>query len=68
MHVSVFLQDLIERAKEWSPVQCVGDVFVRFCAKLRVYTNFFNNYYAAITTIDKVETRSVTLVNKKSFG
>ncbi|XP_017332547.1 epithelial cell-transforming sequence 2 oncogene-like isoform X2 [Ictalurus punctatus] len=49
----VFLQDLTERSEEWSPLQCVGDVFVRFCAKLRAYTNFFNNYHTAIRTIDK---------------
>ncbi|GAA6102395.1 epithelial cell-transforming sequence 2 oncogene-like isoform X1 [Tachysurus ichikawai] len=50
---NLFLQDLTERAEEWSPMQCVGDVFVRFCAKLRAYTNFFNNYTTAIRTIDK---------------
>ncbi|MCJ8737155.1 hypothetical protein PDJAM_G00020570 [Pangasius djambal] len=50
---NVFLQDLTERSEEWSPLQCVGDVFVRFCAKLRAYTNFFNNYHTAIRTIDK---------------
>ncbi|KAK3563267.1 hypothetical protein QTP86_019335 [Hemibagrus guttatus] len=50
---NLFLQDLTERAEEWSPLQCVGDVFVRFCAKLRAYTNFFNNYTTAIRTIDK---------------
>ncbi|KAB5562557.1 hypothetical protein PHYPO_G00019220 [Pangasianodon hypophthalmus] len=50
---NVFLQDLTERSEEWNPLQCVGDVFVRFCAKLRAYTNFFNNYHTAIRTIDK---------------
>ncbi|KAI5102070.1 epithelial cell-transforming sequence 2 oncogene-like isoform X2, partial [Silurus meridionalis] len=50
---TVFLQDLTERLEEWSPLQCVGSVFVRFCAKLRAYTNFFNNYATAIKTIDK---------------
>ncbi|KAI5610786.1 epithelial cell-transforming sequence 2 oncogene-like isoform X2 [Silurus asotus] len=50
---TVFLQDLTERLEEWSPLQCVGSVFVRFCGKLRAYTNFFNNYATAIKTIDK---------------
>ncbi|XP_053365179.1 epithelial cell-transforming sequence 2 oncogene-like [Clarias gariepinus] len=50
---NVFLQDLTERSRRWSPVQCVGDVFIRFCGKLRAYTNFFNNYSTAIRTIDK---------------
>uniref|UniRef100_A0A4W4HL19 Epithelial cell transforming 2 like n=1 Tax=Electrophorus electricus TaxID=8005 RepID=A0A4W4HL19_ELEEL len=49
----VFLQDLTERLEEWSPLQCVGDVFVRFCTKLPAYTNFFNNYPNALRTIDK---------------
>ncbi|XP_066529352.1 epithelial cell-transforming sequence 2 oncogene-like [Hoplias malabaricus] len=48
-----FLQDLTEKLEEWSPFQCVGDVFVRFCTKLRAYTNFFNNYPNGIRTIDK---------------
>lgn len=61
MDDSLFLQDLTERAEEWSPLQGVGDVFVRFCAKLRAYTNFFNNYTTAIRTIDKVGKHSVTL-------
>ncbi|XP_072545995.1 epithelial cell-transforming sequence 2 oncogene-like isoform X2 [Salminus brasiliensis] len=50
---NVFLQDLTEKLEEWSPLQCVGDVCVRFCTKLRTYTNFFNNYPTAIRTIDK---------------
>uniref|UniRef100_A0A8B9K611 DH domain-containing protein n=1 Tax=Astyanax mexicanus TaxID=7994 RepID=A0A8B9K611_ASTMX len=48
----VFLQDLSEKLEEWSPLQCLGEVFVRFCTKLRTYTNFFNNYPTAIRTID----------------
>ncbi|TRY88313.1 hypothetical protein DNTS_016704 [Danionella cerebrum] len=50
---NVFLQELSERWQEWGPLQCVGDVCVKFCIKLRVYTNFFNNYPAILRTIDK---------------
>ncbi|XP_073783878.1 epithelial cell-transforming sequence 2 oncogene-like isoform X2 [Danio rerio] len=50
---SAFLKELAERWQEWSPLQCVGDVWVKFCTRLRVYTNFFNNYPASLKTIDK---------------
>lgn len=51
---SAFLKELAERWQEWSPLQCVGDVWVKFCTRLRVYTNFFNNYPTILRTIDKV--------------
>ncbi|KAI4895463.1 hypothetical protein NFI96_023966 [Prochilodus magdalenae] len=50
---NVFLQDLREKLEEWNPLQCVGDICVRFCSKLRAYTNFFNNYPTALRTVDK---------------
>ncbi|XP_062379515.1 epithelial cell-transforming sequence 2 oncogene-like [Sardina pilchardus] len=50
---SVFLRDLTERLEEWNPQQCVGDIFKKFCTKLWVYTNFFNNYPTILKTIDK---------------
>ncbi|XP_062863960.1 epithelial cell-transforming sequence 2 oncogene-like [Trichomycterus rosablanca] len=50
---SVFLQDLTKKLDDWSPLQCVGDVFVKFFTNLRAYTNFFNNYPTAIKIIDK---------------
>ncbi|KAK7153209.1 hypothetical protein R3I93_011187 [Phoxinus phoxinus] len=50
---NVFLKELTERWEEWAPLQCVGDVCVKFCTKLRVYTNFFNNYSTTLRTIDK---------------
>ncbi|XP_072306438.1 epithelial cell-transforming sequence 2 oncogene-like [Eucyclogobius newberryi] len=45
--------DLDSRVRQWSSQQCVGDVFVKFCLKLRVYTNYFNNYCTALHIIDK---------------
>ncbi|XP_031436078.1 epithelial cell-transforming sequence 2 oncogene-like [Clupea harengus] len=50
---SLFLRELTERLGEWSPQQCVGDICKKFCTKLWVYTNFFNNYPTILKTIDK---------------
>lgn len=50
-----FLVDLQARLQQWSADQCVGDVFVKLCSKLRVYTNYLNNYTTALHTVDKVE-------------
>ncbi|XP_059842680.1 epithelial cell-transforming sequence 2 oncogene-like isoform X2 [Hypanus sabinus] len=47
------LGELTDRLHEWSPSQCLGDVFIRFSNRLRVYTNYFNNYGAVLKTIDK---------------
>ncbi|KAM4711175.1 epithelial cell-transforming sequence 2 oncogene-like [Anableps anableps] len=50
---SVFQADFQARLQHWGPEQCVGDVFVKLCSKLNVYTNYFNNYITTILTIDK---------------
>ncbi|XP_053568104.1 epithelial cell-transforming sequence 2 oncogene-like [Bombina bombina] len=47
------LDDLTERLQEWGPAQCLGDVFVKFGSRLKIYTNFFNNYTVILKTIDK---------------
>ncbi|XP_028427223.1 epithelial cell-transforming sequence 2 oncogene-like [Perca flavescens] len=49
----VFQIDLEARLQQWGAEQCVGDVFVKLCSKLRVYTNYLNNYTTALRTIDK---------------
>nr|XP_019959671.1 PREDICTED: epithelial cell-transforming sequence 2 oncogene-like isoform X2 [Paralichthys olivaceus] len=49
----VFLGDLQARLQQWGAEQCVGDVFVKLCSGLRVYTNYLNNYTTALCTIDK---------------
>uniref|UniRef100_A0A3Q2ZXQ8 Coiled-coil domain containing 28A n=1 Tax=Kryptolebias marmoratus TaxID=37003 RepID=A0A3Q2ZXQ8_KRYMA len=51
---SVFQADLQTRLQQWAADQCVGDVFVKLCSKLSVYTNYLNNYTVALRTIDKV--------------
>ncbi|KAM4602137.1 epithelial cell-transforming sequence 2 oncogene-like [Polymixia lowei] len=49
----VFQLELEARLERWGAEQCVGDVCVKLCSKLRVYTNYLNNYPTAICTIDK---------------
>lgn len=50
----VFHADLQARLQQWGADQCVGDVLVKLCSKLRVYTNYLNNYTTALITIDRV--------------
>uniref|UniRef100_A0A8C3RNC9 Epithelial cell transforming 2 like n=1 Tax=Chelydra serpentina TaxID=8475 RepID=A0A8C3RNC9_CHESE len=47
-----FLNDLTERLQEWSPSQCLGEIFTQFGWQLQTYTNFFNNYTVILKTID----------------
>ncbi|XP_061571324.1 epithelial cell-transforming sequence 2 oncogene-like [Cololabis saira] len=49
----VFHADLQTRLQQWDVHQCVGDVFLKLCSKLKVYTNYVNNYITALNTIDK---------------
>nr|XP_029134788.1 epithelial cell-transforming sequence 2 oncogene-like [Labrus bergylta] len=48
-----FQMDLGARLQQWGAEQCVGDVLVKLCSKLKVYTNYLNNYTTALCTIDK---------------
>uniref|UniRef100_A0A8C2WZS4 Coiled-coil domain containing 28A n=1 Tax=Cyclopterus lumpus TaxID=8103 RepID=A0A8C2WZS4_CYCLU len=48
-----FQEDLRARLQQWGAEQCVGDVLVKLCSKLRVYTNYLNNYTTALRTVDK---------------
>lgn len=50
----VFQADLRARLQQWGAEQCVGDVFLKLCSKLRVYTNYLNSYATAVRAIDKV--------------
>ncbi|KAJ4924053.1 hypothetical protein JOQ06_000295 [Pogonophryne albipinna] len=56
----VFQVDLEARLQQWGAEQCVGDVLVKLCSKLRVYTNYLNNYTTAIHTIDKRADRTLS--------
>uniref|UniRef100_A0A665X397 Coiled-coil domain containing 28A n=1 Tax=Echeneis naucrates TaxID=173247 RepID=A0A665X397_ECHNA len=49
----VFQMDLQARLEQWGAEQCVGDVFVKLCSSLRIYSNYLNNYTTALCTIDK---------------
>ncbi|XP_032362186.1 epithelial cell-transforming sequence 2 oncogene-like isoform X2 [Etheostoma spectabile] len=48
-----FQIDLQARLQQWGAEQCVGDVLVKLCSKLRVYSNYLNNYTTALRTVDK---------------
>lgn len=63
---SVFQEDLQTRLQQWGPQQCVGDVFVKLCSRLRVYTNYLNNYTTALCTIDKVNKTVVLSIQHTS--
>ena len=47
------LDELRMRCSEWSPSQCLGDVFVKFSGKLKAYANFVNNYPMILSTIER---------------
>ncbi|XP_055360265.1 epithelial cell-transforming sequence 2 oncogene-like [Betta splendens] len=49
----VFQLDLQARLQHWGAEQCVGDVLVKLCSSLKVYTNYLNNYTTALRAIDK---------------
>ncbi|KAL4623913.1 epithelial cell-transforming sequence 2 oncogene-like [Arapaima gigas] len=49
----VFLEELTKRMEEWGPFQCVGDICLKLCSRLRTYTNFLNNYPTILRTIDR---------------
>ncbi|KAF0045879.1 hypothetical protein F2P81_002408 [Scophthalmus maximus] len=59
----VFLVDIQARLQQWDADQCIGDVFVKLCSSLRVYTNYLNNYTTALCTIDKVSDVGLFLFN-----
>uniref|UniRef100_A0A3P9AF49 Epithelial cell transforming 2 like n=1 Tax=Esox lucius TaxID=8010 RepID=A0A3P9AF49_ESOLU len=59
----VFLSELGSRLHQWAADQCVGDVWVKFCSKLRQYTNYLQNYPTAIRTIDKAGRNTETEPN-----
>lgn len=46
--------DLEARLQRWGAEQCVGDVLMKLCSKLRVYSNYLSNYPTALGAIDRV--------------
>ncbi|XP_059150154.1 epithelial cell-transforming sequence 2 oncogene-like [Physella acuta] len=47
-------EDLRNKLADWDAQHtCVGDVFVRFCTKLKAYTNFTNNYEVILRAIER---------------
>ncbi|XP_062586271.1 epithelial cell-transforming sequence 2 oncogene-like [Saccostrea cucullata] len=53
---SEMLADLKDRVAEWDPTHsCLGDIFVRFCTHLKLYTNFVNNYDVILQCIERTK-------------
>ena len=46
--------DLQARLQQWGAEQCVGDVLMKLCSELRVYSNYLSNYPSALAAIDRV--------------
>lgn len=56
-----FQADLEARLQRWGAEQCVGDVLMKLCSKLRVYANYLSNYPSALGAIDRVATTPATV-------
>jgi hypothetical protein len=53
---SEMLADLKDRVAEWDATHsCLGDIFVRFCTHLKLYTNFVNNYDVILQCIERTK-------------
>ncbi|XP_069127414.1 epithelial cell-transforming sequence 2 oncogene-like isoform X1 [Argopecten irradians] len=53
---SEMVEDLKNRLADWDPTNtCLGDIFVRFCTHLKVYTNFVNNYDVILQCIERTK-------------
>ncbi|KAL5011047.1 hypothetical protein ScPMuIL_013352 [Solemya velum] len=49
-------KDLQNRLSAWdSQNTCLGDIFVRFCTKLKIYSNLINNYEVILSCIERTK-------------
>jgi len=48
-------EELETRVKNWSPSQCLGDIFKKIVGFLKVYTNYVQNYGNAIATLEELK-------------
>ncbi|XP_078322430.1 epithelial cell-transforming sequence 2 oncogene-like isoform X2 [Crassostrea virginica] len=56
---SEMLADLKNRMAEWDATHsCLGDIFVRFCTHLKLYTNYVNNYDVILQCIERTKEQS----------
>ncbi|XP_035824549.1 epithelial cell-transforming sequence 2 oncogene-like [Aplysia californica] len=47
-------EELRSRLYDWEPQHsCLGDIFVRLCSKVKVYTNFTNNYEVILRAVER---------------
>lgn len=50
----VLTEDLKNRLLDWDAQNsCLGDIFVKFCTHLKVYTNFVNNNEVILRCIER---------------
>lgn len=53
---SEMLADLKNRVAEWDATNsCLGDIFVRFCTHLKLYTNYVNNYDVILQCLERTK-------------
>uniref|UniRef100_H3C0E4 Coiled-coil domain containing 28A n=1 Tax=Tetraodon nigroviridis TaxID=99883 RepID=H3C0E4_TETNG len=48
-----FQADLEARLQHWGAEQCVGDVLMKLCSNLRVYSTYLSNYPTAVDAVDR---------------
>ncbi|XP_076076659.1 epithelial cell-transforming sequence 2 oncogene-like [Mytilus galloprovincialis] len=50
------VENLKNRTADWDPMNsCLGDIFVKFCTHLKLYTNFVNNYDVILQCIERTK-------------
>lgn len=50
------MENLKNRTADWDPMNsCLGDIFVKFCTHLKLYTNFVNNYDVILQCIERTK-------------
>ncbi|KAF9351613.1 hypothetical protein BGX34_000457 [Mortierella sp. NVP85] len=53
LHMEVQLM-LSERSKIWCPSQIMSDVLINFIPRLKLYSKYYTNFYAALTVLDRI--------------
>ncbi|KAK6169969.1 hypothetical protein SNE40_018478 [Patella caerulea] len=57
-------ENLKNRMESWNAQHtCLGDIFIKFCTRLKPYSNFINNYQVILTSIEKCREQSSSFRN-----
>jgi len=51
-------EDLAERLGNWSPTQCIGDIFLKLMEFMKVYKLYVQNYSRSLTLLDKLQRKN----------